>query len=319
MLAAGLYLLATSAVHAEVRNLTVYRVTPQNYSGLTNMNSADAAGDLLFGLYEFALPVVCDPQYNDTTIVNCQNVPILSIPGFNVYTKSVVEVDTRFGVYSGCNPNASTGVFHCEAFADDFLCWYNSSSMQTFQELCDVRKCHCPAWEEKAVGIGVCNMCEHNATWHHASPLWSKITALARTLNGSWYSTLRGGECRPGQRVGEGSDPCWWRLVELERRVNETCVSSNVVAAVLKHGGSSCLSSCPQPSNRSSACWINCFFDAVVGDPARGIAAMTRKELLRPFLDSFATSDPQLGGCPDVPPCPPPCRPHRDAWEQHDA
>jgi hypothetical protein len=47
-------------------NLTVYRITPRNYTGLTNFDSGDAAGDAYFGLYEFALPVICDPASPDS-------------------------------------------------------------------------------------------------------------------------------------------------------------------------------------------------------------------------------------------------------------
>ena len=35
-----------------VRNVTVYRLTPANYTGLSNLNSGDLAGDLGFGLCE---------------------------------------------------------------------------------------------------------------------------------------------------------------------------------------------------------------------------------------------------------------------------
>ena len=38
-------------------NMTVYRITPQNYSGVSNMNTGDAAGDAFFGLYELSIPV----------------------------------------------------------------------------------------------------------------------------------------------------------------------------------------------------------------------------------------------------------------------
>ena len=34
-----------------------------------------------------------------------ERVPILNIPGYNVYSKYVVSVDPRLGVYSECNPS----------------------------------------------------------------------------------------------------------------------------------------------------------------------------------------------------------------------
>jgi hypothetical protein len=78
------------------------------------MNTGDAAGDVFFGLYELGIPVLCsDAQMKK--MVTCANVPILSIPGFNVYQQFVLEVDTRFGEYNECNPDPDTGVFACVA------------------------------------------------------------------------------------------------------------------------------------------------------------------------------------------------------------
>lgn len=122
------------------------------------MNSGDAAGDVYFGLYEFALPVICDPKYNDSRVLNCKNTPILSIPEFNVYTASTVEIDTRMGQYAGCNPNANNGTFQCGAFGDS--CWYETPMFRDFRDVCDPKECHCEAVDSKSVGVDVCNMCE---------------------------------------------------------------------------------------------------------------------------------------------------------------
>jgi hypothetical protein len=46
-------------------------------------------------------------------MVTCANVPILSIPNFNVYQQSRMTVDTRFGEYNECNPDPSSGIFKC--------------------------------------------------------------------------------------------------------------------------------------------------------------------------------------------------------------
>ena len=41
------------------QNLTVYRITPITDKGVTNMNTADAAGDVYFGLSQLLLPYMC--------------------------------------------------------------------------------------------------------------------------------------------------------------------------------------------------------------------------------------------------------------------
>jgi len=41
------------------QNITVYRVTPIEDGGVLNMNTADAAGDVYFGLSQLLLPYMC--------------------------------------------------------------------------------------------------------------------------------------------------------------------------------------------------------------------------------------------------------------------
>ena len=56
---------ARAAVAEEWVNLTVYRTTPINYTGLTDMDSGDARGDVYFGLAQLLLPPLCeaDPDF----------------------------------------------------------------------------------------------------------------------------------------------------------------------------------------------------------------------------------------------------------------
>ena len=85
---------ALLAAQGAVENITVYRITPQNYSGVTNMgellslpscscqlggwrvscllstlnaasaaDTGDAAGDAFFGLYEMAIPIMCSDEH----------------------------------------------------------------------------------------------------------------------------------------------------------------------------------------------------------------------------------------------------------------
>lgn len=141
--------LAPSA--ARTVNLTVYRITPRNYTGLRDMDSGDAAGDAFFGLYELSFPILCaNPRGRHGP--GCRNEPILSIPGFNVYTKSVVEADARFGDYSQCNPNPDTGVFECTHFRGT-QCWHEVPRLsKAFAGLCDPKRCKCDYVEKIALG-----------------------------------------------------------------------------------------------------------------------------------------------------------------------
>lgn len=292
-------------------DLTVYRITPRNYTGLTNLDSGDARGDVYFGLYEFSLPIVCR---DDPHIANCRNIPILSIPGYNVYTQFAIEADERFGGYTGCNPDPDNGTFVCWGPRND-TCWDDDPvAARTFASSCRAGECRCVAFDSESVGRETCSMCEGNASWHSDTPMWRQIERLGRTLNGSWFSTQRPGQCQPGQRVGVD---CWWRVKEQVRNVNASCVSDRLVDAVTSRGPG-CFAGCgTQAANRSSPCFIGCLYDTLVGpagawatpSAAPAVRSMTPDEIVAPFLRSFATDDPAQGGCPEVPPCPPPCVP----------
>ena len=104
------------ALSRSLVNLTLYRLTPQNYTGITNMDTGNSHGDVMFGLAQLTLPQIC-PRSPDFTW--CANEQYLS--GGNakmVYTQFVVEADSRFGDYNACNPNNQTGVFECESWSN---------------------------------------------------------------------------------------------------------------------------------------------------------------------------------------------------------
>ena len=104
---------------AGVHNFTVYRITPRNYTGLTNLDSGDAAGDAFFGLYELSAPVLCT-THSEMSSILCTNHPLLQIGGFNVYNRFTIEADDRFGEYLECNPSKTP--------PHDFECRYETSS-----------------------------------------------------------------------------------------------------------------------------------------------------------------------------------------------
>lgn len=386
---------------AKTVNLTLYRITPRNYTGVTNMDTGDAAGDAFFGLYELSFPVLCaDPSFRRGT--GCHNVPILSIPHFNVYTKNIIEADARFGDYSECNPDAGTGKFGCTHFMRSG-CWQkNPRYANDFAGLCDPAQCKCDLIEKRALGwqslahrfgpstngtlpktcpakgtglspldgmvlsglafknesgltaAECCARCathdpKHNCSGYTFLPdasgagtgscarfgvwVWGAKRApgaqsafampggggttafifhalgkLGKLLGGSWYSTRGEGECTPSGNGSAIGKDCWWRLRSVERRVNSTCVNGRLVDRVLK-AGPRCFESCPQPTNRSSACWVRCLFQTITGNASDPAAppAMAKATLVGAFEGAFAPESG--GGCPQVPDCPPPCRP----------
>jgi hypothetical protein len=137
----------------DVQNVTLYRITPRNYTGVKNLDSGDPAGDAFFGLYELTTPVLCDGKQSAFSGVTCQNVPILQIPGFNVYEQNIVEIDTRYGDYSECNPDPNNGTFSCTHFHSGGGCWYkNKEYKKNFAGICSEDECSCDIIEKHAVG-----------------------------------------------------------------------------------------------------------------------------------------------------------------------
>jgi hypothetical protein len=146
-----------ATVEGLTHNLTVYRITPRNYSGLVNLDTGDAAGDAFFGLYEKAAPVLCSQGSAGVNQLLCDNDPLLQIPGFNVYTQTVIEADTRFGVYALCNPEKSAPHdFYC-AERHEAGCWYEDPEhpewADDFADVCNKTDCHCDIITSHAVGM----------------------------------------------------------------------------------------------------------------------------------------------------------------------
>ena len=88
------------------------------------------------------------------------------------------------------------------------------------------------------------------------------------------------------------------RLVETVKKVNSTCMRSHIHAA-LEHSGAECFTQCPQPTNSSSMCYIECFYEALLGPdggrttPAAG--GLNGTEIVGLWLQAFADC-PALSG-----------------------
>ena len=95
--------------------LRVYRVTPSDVEGLADMDSADSAGDLAFGLSQLLLPEICQDPMNNP--IWCGNRKFLTNASntsrIMVYRSFNISVRLPFGAYARCNPDHTTGVFSC--------------------------------------------------------------------------------------------------------------------------------------------------------------------------------------------------------------
>ena len=137
-----------------VRNITVYRLTPSNYTGLSNLDSGDLAGDLGFGLWELLMPMMC--REDPTSEVGCQRGTgrFIDAPGEKLtYVKLTVEMNTLFTSYSPCNPDPTTGVFKCDPHMPGGP---GGNGTQCYcQDSTQAGDCGCETMQSRAVGRDV--------------------------------------------------------------------------------------------------------------------------------------------------------------------
>jgi hypothetical protein len=120
---------------------------------------------------------------------------------------------------------------------------------------------------------------------------------LACLMDGTWFSTDAAGECPSSGKT----DDCWWRVVETRRTVNQSCVDDRVVSAVKQARGPGCWNACPlaERNNVTSACWISCFFDTMLGTGSQAQhGPMDPADIAKAFSNSFLED----GGCAVVVP-----------------
>ena len=114
-----------------------------------------------------------------------------------------------------------------------------------------------------------------------------------------WYSTPETAECAPGAPLG--TDGCAWRLIETKQYVNATCVDKQADAAVEVHG-KRCFDTCPQPLNRATDCYLDCYRNTLMGDAAQNLSAVDPDAMIAGWKTAFSENDPAKGGCPPVKP-----------------
>lgn len=94
---------ATAGETGQATNITLYRITPKNVTGIQNKNTGDAPGDVSFFLGRKNITQRCA---QDQAAFGC------FLEGDNVYGKFTVEIDGKYGPYFECNP---INVFNSEA------------------------------------------------------------------------------------------------------------------------------------------------------------------------------------------------------------
>lgn len=263
-------------------------------------------------------PLYCQQMPTDSS---CTARGALNVPNNNLYERSVVEVDPRFGAYAGCVPPESQPSSHhfvCRPYVNTSLCWWaqRNPDGRNFTDLaavCDRQQCNCAAVDDGAVGAMYRPMGQASARWHNQTAMWRQIEELSNTLDGIWFSTRAAGQCREGQRLGSGE--CWWRFHGVNRRINATCLNYRLQNAIVAHNPG-CWGKLPPAlaRNASSIPWIRCMLASLTGTAFEGAAPapsgpMGRARILAAFDGSFGPES--SGGCKELPAA---AGPAQSAW-----
>ena len=168
--------------------------------------------------------------------------------------------------------------------------------------VCDVQGCHgTPAQGPPHFHfVYVLFCCPHNVRYYFYN--------AAQKLGGTWYSTLRQGDCA----VAQSQDNCTWRHVETVKRVSKKCQLDKLFSVVEVEGqdcfqtcSGACAkkqSHCEKPvartramhlclntdiqlvwgsllaagtgaqRNTTTGCWTSCFYDTVFGESSNRTA-----------------------------------------------
>ncbi len=269
-------------------NLTVYRLTPANVTGLAQKDTGDAGGDA--GFYAGMMLVhleTCKPPF---TSWGCflANQPVI--------TKYILETDGVYGPYLKCNPRVYYDDDHEVAWEDTatFDCTYGNN----VPYMGNIGGCACER-ANRTVGMDPV-MHNMNCTKPDAA---GKIPPGCHGV-GWWYSTTKAGECQAGQLPGREGSGCTWRTAATVKTINATCMRDHVVSLVSAQNPA-CWAACPGGrANFSSPCFRKCYDAALYDRHDDGSGGIDAATMSGTWDKAFDEEDPSKGGCPAIMPLP---------------
>jgi len=277
---------------------TVFDVLPEDCrSSIGNNDVGNPRGDMYFNLKDKYLPVACEACLSDPQ--SCQHNPATfdctnpESSGNLVVRKIAIEVtgydddDYKLcDVWPGNKPCEYTCFGHSKlptkAVGREPVCGGDHAT-------CDMAPAPIP---DDPRGM--------NKSWDYWN--YNIATLMGNTGGGEWYSLQSSDKSK------------YWRNATVVKMINAKC-QARALETLVQTTGAACFGGCPQPTNQSTACWIDCFFSTVLGPdadttlkpPGNQTGAMSLAELETAWLAGFASDDESKGGCPPCPatgPCP---------------
>lgn len=275
------------------QKVTVYDVLPEDCrDSISNNDVGNVPGDMYFNVKDKYLPVACADCMNDprgckgASTFDCTNPESM---GNLVVRKLEVEIKGDFGTdYQLCDVWDHTKP--C-----DYSCFSHHGGVGSGvgrEAVCGGDKDHCNMAPEPSIFS--------RKPWDY----WNYNTAalFGNTGQGFWYSLVAKDEGK------------YWRNAKAVKIINQQC-QTRALDQLVASTGKQCFSACSQPTNQSSSCWVDCFFETVLGPdadkklkpPGSQAGAMGLDDLAAAWLQGFGSDDPTAGGCPPCPasgPCP---------------
>lgn len=277
-----------------LQNITIYRITPTNVTGVQNKDTGDPQGDIGFYFTSKMKDADCAKHPEKA---GC----FLNHHGSELFGAFRIEFDGGYGLYQECNPNRVT-------VSKGRFPWSKKVGFDDTRNFSCGLGCISPTAEK---GCGKPFGGKHNSSAAQKLQCWCDstnrhLTALGRekflipsfvtgVTGGYWYTTPVAGECKKGEPVG--TNGCTWRLVETIKYINSTCLNDKIDDAVIKHGHR-CFGLCAKPLNKTGKCYNTCY-SAVLRT-----GGMKPEEFVDPFELAFSQDDPAKGGCASLKPAP---------------
>ena len=285
---------SAGAEQVKDRTLTVFHIGPRNVSRSSipaNMNSGDVRGEMYWDLGWKQEAIECanrsaaphlfasDCLRNGNNFLESQNTSNL------VITQVELETDGHFNGFASCVP---------DQFGRNYLCSPNTSVVGSWN-----------LTEITPVSVyGNCSSPTDGCRRHNLTRLDFWRFNTWQKLGGLWYSTPTPGRCAEWQPVGDGG--CTWKVKRLVKQVAKECSDRGVFSTVVRYNRG-CFGKCPQPYNVTGWCFVNCFYETMLGPRAGdGIGqqyirgGMSLEVLERAWTAPFRTADASIGGCPDL-------------------
>ena len=284
---------AHGAATGEWRTLTFYDVVPAHCRGrVSNMDVANVAGDMFFSTKDKYLAVACpsclaNKSCHGAATFDCTNP---ESTGQLVVRQLSVEVLAFGDAYSLCDVWPHHGECEYSCFAPP-----GHKGPGVGRE----RVCAGGSWRACGMAPDPSPVVPFRHAWDYWN--WNIASRFGNSGGGEWYS------------LTAADEGLHWRNASVVKAIDQACQARAFDGLVVSRGAA-CFEACPQPANRSSECWVDCFFETLLGPgaattlkpPGAQTGAMDVGHLADAWLSGLRHDDPAKGGCP---PCPPdsPC------------